>query len=880
MFAWFAARAVTGQPPGLGLGDDVRITSVGSETGLPLDDVGAALSNGGFVLVQAKAGMRQLARNAADLRQAADQVVAALIDGIRTTSGARTVEAGRDRLVIATNQDGSQAFDDLGKVCEVFPGPPVHLPIDVAAPTLAQKRALSTFLLTIQDAWSAAMGREPAEAEIRRLLDVLQVVRLDFRERDGVDLLRTAQLLSGCAATPLVDRPLAALIEIGRATIREQRWQTSEQLRAAVRQRHRSATVREPRDWLRALPRAYVGRSGPEIAELESAGAQTVTVITGAAGCGKTVLAVRVARDLAVRCPDGQLMIDMRGFDDKAPMSTGEAVDLLLHQVGAFVSDREETSEARRLRLLKILKDGRFVVVLDNVADSRSVLPLLPHGDASKIIVTSRRMLATLARERGVGSVEIGLLTDAEAAGLFTALVGPERVAAEPDATRRLVAACGNLPLAISIAAAQIAQMPGQRLARIAIGLTAADDRLDFLDLGEPESSIRSVFSWSYILLTEEQRRTYLLVGAAPGPDLDLAGTCALLGSSQAHGLLRALRRRGLMQENADGTFAMHTLLRDFATSLVGLGHLPEQAMSEAHSRLLQHYVRMLKEPEGGDRWLEINLDRALAAIRHGTGGRHKAAVQEIADALIDPLWYRGRFDDAVSLLRSVIDGIDPMDTAVMRAYFLRLLAISLRRAGSPDDSVKCAQKALRLLEQEAPNESGRARADCHYIIGVAMATEGDHEAALGYLRPALAGFETHGTESDVGDALNSIGWSLAMVGEPEQALIQCRRAAVLHERVGTARSLAADLDSIGYIHRLMGNHSAAREQFERCLNIYRESGYKPHEARTLEELGDTAASSDEFLKASLYWTQAEELLTALGHDLTTIQAKLRTANR
>jgi tetratricopeptide (TPR) repeat protein len=872
VFAWFAAKAIAGISPDLGLGDEIRITGVGSETGLPLDDVGVSLSSGGFVLVQAKGGMRRLARDAFDLGQAVDQVVAALLGGIRTNAGVRAVDAGRDRLVIATNQAGSQAFDELGKVCMAFPGLPDHLPVKMAATTQAQEQALDTFLAVVRESWSAAVGREPTKAEIRRLLDLLQVMRFDFHKGDGVDLLRATEVLRARPAMPLVDWPFGALVEIGRT----RGWHNVEQLRRAIRRRDRSEKSLGACDSLRALPQPYVERSGPGIAELDATKNQAITVISGPAGCGKTTLAVRLARDLADRFPDGQLMIDMRGFAVEAPMSTNEAVDILLHQMGMFGTGKEEPFEARRLRFIKALENGRFVVVLDNVVDSRSVAPLLPRGETSKTIITSRRTLATLTRERGIPQVDVGLLKPAEAESFFSALVGRHRVDAEPEAAGELLAACGNLPLAISIAGSQVTQKPTQRLESIAAGLTATEDRLDFLDLGEPESSIRSILSWSYASLTEEQRRAYLLMGTALGPELDILGAKALLGSDQARGLLQALRQHGLAHENSDGSLAMHDIFRDFASSLVAAGHLPRETVSAAHGRLLQHYARQLEEVNHKADWLKKNLDRVLVAVRHRANGGHEAVVRQIVDSLIEPLWHRGRFDDAESLLRPIVAGFANSTDTVAHAYFLRLLAISLRRAGNPEEGATYAGKALRLLEQGAKSDSGRARADCYYIIGVAMASQNDHESALEHFRSALAGFEDHGTESDIGDVLNGIGWSLAMTGELEQALAQCSRAVVIHARVGPARSLAADLDSLGYIHRLQGDRSAARDHFERCLAIYREIGHRPHEARTLEELGDTAAISGDFSTASLYWTQAVTLLTGLGLETARVREKLK----
>jgi hypothetical protein len=117
VFAWWAAHAVSDTAPGLGLDPAVRIDAVGCETGFPVDDVGVALAGGGFILVQAKRGMRRLDPRAADLRSAVDQLVHAMIDGLHVNGIAvRPVDETRDRLVIATNHEGSGSFDVLSRV--------------------------------------------------------------------------------------------------------------------------------------------------------------------------------------------------------------------------------------------------------------------------------------------------------------------------------------------------------------------------------------------------------------------------------------------------------------------------------------------------------------------------------------------------------------------------------------------------------------------------------------------------------------------------------------------------------------------------------------------------------------------------------------------
>jgi hypothetical protein len=122
VFAWWAAHAVSGIAPGLGLDPRVCVENVGCETGFAVDDVGVVLSDGGYILVQAKSGIPRL--NVPPMRAAMDQLVNAAVFGLRAGLPQRPVDVERDRLVIAADHTSSRSFDALRKVCERFRGWP------------------------------------------------------------------------------------------------------------------------------------------------------------------------------------------------------------------------------------------------------------------------------------------------------------------------------------------------------------------------------------------------------------------------------------------------------------------------------------------------------------------------------------------------------------------------------------------------------------------------------------------------------------------------------------------------------------------------------------------------------------------------------------
>jgi hypothetical protein len=232
VFAWWASRAIAGCHPGLELAESVRIDAVGCETGMTVDDVGISLSDDGLIVVQAKGGMRRLDERAQDLRDAMDQLVRAMTGGLTAGKVPRLVDPDRDRLMIATNQDSSRAFQALGEACDRRRTHRPGLPLEQAAVNPSQRSALATFLKIIGRSWVAITGHEPAEDEVRRFLHVVGVCWLDFGGTDGLDRQRSEQMLRDAEVRDR--KPFTALTAVGVVAARQRRWLAVRELGDAV----------------------------------------------------------------------------------------------------------------------------------------------------------------------------------------------------------------------------------------------------------------------------------------------------------------------------------------------------------------------------------------------------------------------------------------------------------------------------------------------------------------------------------------------------------------------------------------------------------------------------------------------------------------------
>jgi transcriptional regulator with XRE-family HTH domain len=222
-----------------------------------------------------------------------------------------------------------------------------------------------------------------------------------------------------------------------------------------------------PRQLPSAIPH-FVGRAhemGTLTAQLDRAveglGTVVITSIGGTAGVGKTALAIQWARAHIDQFPDGQLYVDLRGFDpNSTPITPATAIRGFLDTFH-IPAEKIPISLDDQAALYRTLVEGKqLMIVLDNARNSDQVWPLLPGSPTCMVLVTSRQQLGGLIAYQHAIHITLDYLTTAEARQLLTEFLGSERIHAEPEAVNELIQRCAGLPIALSIAAARVLTNP------------------------------------------------------------------------------------------------------------------------------------------------------------------------------------------------------------------------------------------------------------------------------------------------------------------------------------------------------------------------------------------------------------------------------------
>jgi tetratricopeptide (TPR) repeat protein len=350
------------------------------------------------------------------------------------------------------------------------------------------------------------------------------------------------------------------------------------------------------------LPHAasgFVGR-GVELEELGRSldavdvDSAAIIAIEGSGGSGKTALAVHFAHRVSSQFGDGQLFVDLRGFDPvQPPVTAADALDYLLRGLGVAAQEIPVETGIRAGLYRSLVADKRILIVLDNALNSEQVSSLLPGSARAAVVVTSRNRLSGLAVRHGARRVGLGVLSESESLQVLSNAIGVERLLTEPAAATELTVLCGQLPLALRIAAEKVSARASAPISDFVAQLGQEQSRLDHLGFDDDElSTVRSVFFWSYRSLAPDSARAFRLLGLHPGTEISLPAAAALLAITPvaARGELDRLADQHLIDLIGPQRYRFHDLLRVYAAERA-LAEEPERHREQALERVLAWYV-------------------------------------------------------------------------------------------------------------------------------------------------------------------------------------------------------------------------------------------------------------------------------------------------
>jgi DNA-binding SARP family transcriptional activator/tetratricopeptide (TPR) repeat protein len=641
---------------------------------------------------------------------------------------------------------------------------------------------------------------------------------------------------------------------------------------------------------------AFTGRA-VEVAELDrllpvaaSDGQSLVVCLTGTAGAGKTALAIHWGHRRRERFTDGQLYLNLRGYDPELPMAAVDALGTLLASVVQPGQAIPAGLEERAARFRTELAGRRMLIVLDNASTVEIVRHLLPGASECTVVVTSRDSLAGLVSINGARRITVDLLPSADAIELLRQLVGT-RVDEEPVAAATLVEQCAQLPLALRIAAELAAARPAASLSTLTTELAEQQRRLDLLsDSDDPRAGIGAVFSWSLRQLPAPSVRTFALLGLHPGPHLDVFAAAALVdnGLDEVRRTLASLARAHLIYPVEGSRYGIHDLLRAYAARLAGeRWAVPDIAAPMA--RLFDYYLGTASVamqalypgeadrrppvpapdspmPDLGDAaaahgWLRTELPNLTAiAVCAAAHKRHAPAVR--ASAVLYRYLDGDHYNAAVTIHGTARTAAQRLGDESGEAHALNALAHAHAQAGRLAKASQYLQEAQRLSER-AGDEVGQARA-LGNLAGLDEQLARYEDAAVRY-EQAMHRYHRLGDLTGQAHALTRLASVEARLGRDRPSREHVDRALALHRQAGHRFGEAWALNSLGEIEARAGRHELAADWHRQALMLFRELGHRSSEAWTLDSLGASETRLDRFGRARDHHQRALDMFRELS---------------
>jgi DNA-binding SARP family transcriptional activator/tetratricopeptide (TPR) repeat protein/DNA-binding XRE family transcriptional regulator len=618
-------------------------------------------------------------------------------------------------------------------------------------------------------------------------------------------------------------------------------------------------------------------------------GGSGVRALTGAAGTGKTALAVHWAHRVRDRFPDGQLFVDLRGHSPEGPVRPVEALTRFLLALGVAADNVPGTPEAASDLYRTLVAERRMLIVLDNAADAEQVRPLLPGGPGCLVLVTSRDRLAGLAARDGARRIGVDVLSPEESRLLLLRTLGTARVDADPQAAADLAHACGHLPLALRIAAANLGHTPWRSLREQAAELREGD-RLTALSVtGDATTAVRTAFDLSYHALDAPVRRMFRLLALVPGPEtgLDAAAAVAGVTPAEAAGLLDRLTAAHLLREHRPGRYRRHDLVALYAAERLRLEETgaDRSAASDALytwlltatdrcARLLypgqqplprsgagstgtgdtsgpdtsgpdtsgdgvngdgagRHddaHQRRIPDAAAAIRWLDDELPH-LAAVVHQAAAEVHPASWLLAHTLIGHSWTRKNVVDWAALGRAAQAAARAAGEPVAEAAMGNLLGGSDLQQGHLESAIARFEHMLALAEQ-AGWQDGAAVA--HTNLATVTWLAGRLKSSAEHLEQATEIDRRNGMPDGHPVALLALGIALRDLGRLTESLDRLQRAERAPKDLDSRHNRIQTHANLGRTLYLLGDPAQATHHLRTALTMARESGEQDSEAYVL----------------------------------------------
>lgn len=611
-------------------------------------------------------------------------------------------------------------------------------------------------------------------------------------------------------------------------------------------------------------------------------------VVSGFAGVGKTAFISRWLHGLARDFPGGQLYADLGAQAPSGPARPEDVLERFLRSLGA---PGVPTGLAERSALWRTLTaELPVAVMLDDAATAAQVRPLLPGSPGGLVAVTSRSQLSGLLVDSAVLH-HLGPLAPEAAVELLSRGGGGARTGQDPQAAIDVVTLCACLPLAVCLAAAQLAFRPAQPVAALAAALARGRGPLE-TPRAEGRAAVWAALDESYRLLPAHAAATYRCLGPLPAAAYERHLVAAVSPGTpeDADTDLATLADAGLLEQTGEYTYRFHDLVRAHARrtaeaeerpaaqeetlrrygdwclrtaaaaeALLTPGHAPGSVRVYVH--VPAHPAHFTTEAEALA-WLDTGRDSLMYVLRHASAAGWDTLCWQLADAMW-PLFLRLRPSEAwieaheLGLAAARRDGSREGESRMLTSG-----GDGLRDAGRYEEAAGWYTAALRAAERDGhPRRQARALNG----LGDARLRLGELVRAEEYLTRAVTLRETAGHLRGAALSRIRLGELATLRERHDQAVVHLTRAHTDLAAGGDVYDAARALAFLGQARAYGGDREGGERQLRDAHTAFVALAATRWQVRSLEMLGRLAQGAGELPRARALYEEAKRVSRALS---------------
>jgi tetratricopeptide (TPR) repeat protein len=626
-----------------------------------------------------------------------------------------------------------------------------------------------------------------------------------------------------------------------------------------------------------------------------------IVAINGIGGIGKTALAVHFAHQLEPQYPDGQLYVNLHGYEPHQRLRPDQVLDRFLRDLG--VADRAlPTSLDEQISLYnKLLRDKRMLLLVDNASSSADVRPLIPNTPTCFVLVTSRDALTGLLATNDTRILTLNALGDDEALHLLKTvsrrdMQAPEEIAA----AKEIVRLSANLPLAIWIAGAKLASRSSLTFSGLADLLRDEGLRLSRLRAGD--LAIEANFETSYRDVSPPTAQLFRRLGLIAGPDFSADAAAAVAGEEYAvtldaldelldahlvepanaenryrfHDLLRLFARKKLQASDDERKTSLERLLNWYLAGADTAGDLVMNSQRLQRFRAQYQASRPITGRDGALAWLEDERISIAAAIRQSSETDLLSWAWNLADALWGFCYLRKHWADWIENHQIGLDAARRAGDPEAEAWMLTNLGVAYWDTHEADRALSSFQQALSICR---PIGFLLCEGRAIHGMGLAYREKGQYDQALECAERALPIRRRVADTWGEAVTLDNLAYVCGKLRQFDRAVDHFNDALAIWRQLNDPWGEGLSENDLGCVYNEAGNYAEAAACLRKSLEIRRAAGDRWGEAESLGHLGDALLNTEGIAAARQCWAASLDLFTQIqAPEATAIRDKLAAA--